>query len=197
MSSHDQDGNPTNEAFIKWRNGKGFTSKTRDEIIDIGINALIKESNHLPWNLIEPTDVEVVNWMHNNKNTLSTIYNTWALDNFTIILDNEIKYLDAVDRGDITPDRNKRLFTKNDAVDMLSILEANYDVTPPPHLLSPPPPPNLLKLFNYGPPANGPLTRGGYRRRNKRSKKQSKKSKKSRRSKKSKKSRKSKTSRRR
>jgi len=179
MSSYDNEGNPTNKAFIKWRNENGFISKTRDEIIDIGINALIKESNHLQWNLIEPTDVEVVDWMHNNKNTLSTIHNIRVLDNFTSILDREIQYLDAVDRGIRKPDENNRWVTKNDAIDMKSILEANY-------------PPNLLKLFKDGPPANG-----GYRRRNKRSKKQSKKSKKSRRSKKSKKSRKSKTSRRR
>jgi hypothetical protein len=178
MSSYDNEGNPTNEAFIKWRNENGFTSKTRDEIIDIGINALIKESNHQPWNLIRPTDVEVVDWMYSNKNTLSTIYNIRALDNFTIILEKEIQYLDDVDRGFNELDGNNRLFTKNDAIEMKSILEANY-------------PPNLLKLFKDGPPANG-----GYRRRNKRSKKQSKKSKKSRRSKKSKKSRKSKTSRR-
>ena len=190
MSSYDRDGNPTTAAFIKWRNENGFNSKTRYEIIDIGINALIKESNHIPWNLIEPTDVEVVNWMHNNKNTLSTIYNTLALDNFTIILEKEIQYLDAVDPRAIIADGNERLFTKKDAIDMLSILKANYDVTPPPHLPpAPPPPPDLLKLLK-----DGLTAKGGYRRRNKRSKKQSKKSKKSRRSKKS---RKSKTSRRR
>lgn len=190
MSEHDSD-------YIQWKNTMQYNNLPREDIIGIVINAYIKDNNNRLWNLTKPTDTEVVNWMVTNRVLLDTIP-AGKLSLFISILSDEIEYLGKVDIGAITPDGNMRLFTKEYAIEMKSILEQKLHAPPPPHIPPPPPPPhippppNLLQLFHDGPPA-----RGGYRRRNKRSKKQSKKSKKSRRSKKSKKSRKSKTSRRR
>ena len=182
--------NPTDSEYIQWRKRMGHDNLPREDIIGIAINAYINENKGRLWNLTEPTDAEVVNWMFNNRDVLNTINDELKLETFIEILDAEIAYLDDVHSRAKELDKNKRFFTKEQAITMKTNLERKLlQHPPPPHI---PPVPNLLDLYYKGPTA-----KGGYRRRNKRSKKQSKKSKKSRRSKKSKKSRKSKTSRRR